>query len=247
MRFLRISTQALFVVLMMTPLAGQQSKDKQLDKSGAKPMPLHRPLTGFTPQDALRHLAQGNRVMLAATRPRHGRPHQPKPLRRPAGAGPHVVAVAQGVGHRRSPSEIFAMRHRDLLLLASPGPCIRNAEVAALEHAVREERLSLLVILVRPRDVALQPPGKGATRARRALWRNVEAAHKLATAAGISVAEAHGLLQAEVVWRLSHYLRAERQSERFRIAIGIVETGTGRVQWVTRWHKVPALLTPSPR
>ena len=111
---------------------------------------------------------------------------------------------------------------------------------------MRDGRLSLLVILVRPQDTALKPPGEHATRARRALWRHIEAAHKLAKAAGISLAQAHGLMQAEVVWRLSPYLREQRQLERFRIAIGIVEIGTGRVQWVTRWHKTPPLLTPRP-
>lgn len=252
MRFHRIPTSALLGLVMLAPLPGQEGQpgkddqdDKKIDKSGARPMPLHRPLTGFTPQDALRHLVQGNRVMLAATRPKHGRPHAPQPLRRPAGAGQHVVAVAQGVGHPRTPGDIFAMRHKDLLLLTSPGPCLRNAEVAALEHAVRNERLSLLAILVRPGDPALQAPDKDASPARLALWRNVEAAHKLAKAGGVSLGEAHGLMQAEVLWRLSPYLRAQRQAERFRIAIGIVETGTGRVQWVTRWHKVPPLLTPS--
>ena len=53
-------------------------------------------------------------------------------------------------------------------------------------------------------------------------------------------------MQAEVVWRLSPYLHQQRQLERFRIAIGIVKAKTGAVHWVTRWHKVPPLLTPSP-
>ncbi len=251
MLFHHIPTSGLLAVTMLVwvctgPLAGQQGNDTQLGKTGARPMPLHRPLTVFTPQDALRHLVRGNRVMLVTTQPVHGRGHQPRPLRRPAGAGRHVAAMVQGIGHRRSPAEIFAMRHWDLLTLASPGPCVRNAEVAALEDAVREGRLSLLVILVRPQDTALEPPDKHATRARRALWRHIEAAHKLAKAAGVSLAEAHGLMQAEVVWRLSPYLHQQRQLERFRIAIGIVKAKTGAVHWVTRWHKVPPLLTPSP-
>jgi hypothetical protein len=246
----------LAIVLLAPPSAGslaaqqgqqgQQGGGTPLNKDGAKPMPLHRPLTVFTPQDALRHLTRGNRLMLAVTRPARGQGRQPQPMRRPAGAGRHVAAVVQGIGYRRSPGEIFATRHWDLLTFSSPGPCIRNAEVAALEEAVQEDRLSLMVILVRPGDTALKPPEEHASPARRALWRHIEAAHKLAKAAGVSLAEAHGLMQAEVVWRLSPYLREQRQRERFRIAVGIVDTGTGGVQWVTRWHKAPPLLTPPP-
>ena len=130
-------------------------------------------------------------------------------------------------------------------MLASPGPCIRSAEVSALEEAVRDHRLSLLVILVRRQDPALRPPDKDCSKARRVFWNHVRTAHRLAAAARISVAEAHGLTQAAVVWRLSPYLRQQRQLQRFRIAVGIVKPKIGAVRWVSRWHQVPPLVAPS--
>ena len=223
------------------------NQEASLGKAGARPMPLHRPLFVFKPQDALRHLARGNRAMLAATQLGPDKNHQPNPLRRPAGAGRYVAAVIQSSGYQRSASEVFASRHRDLLVMASPGPAVRAAEVAAVEHAVREHRLSLLVILVHPKDMALQLPGKEttageSTKAARALWSHVAAAHKLAAAARVGVAEAHGLLQAEIMWRISPYLRVQRQAHRFRIAVGILRPRTGAVHWVTKWQKVPPLV-----
>ena len=225
--------------------AGHNQRNPQLGKAGAKPMPLHRPLLVFTPQDAFRLLARGNRRFLGRKRMAGGQSRRPGPLRRPAGAGRHVAAVVQGIGHRRRAADLFGIAHPDLLELASPGPCIRSAEVSALEDAVREHRLSLLVILVRPQDPALKGPGPNATKARRVLWSHVRTAHRLATAARISLAEAHGLTQAEVVWRLSPYLRQQRKLERFRIAVGIVKPRTGAVRWVNRWHQVPPLVAPS--
>ena len=225
--------------------AGHNQRNPQLGKAGAKPMPLHRPLLVFTPQDAFRLLARGNRRFLDSKRSAGGRSRKPGPLRRPAGAGRHVAAVVQGIGHRHRATDLFGIAHPDLLELASPGPCIRSAEVSALEDAVRDHRLGLLVILVRPQDPALKGPGPNATKARRVLWSHVRTAHRLATAARISLAEAHGLTQAEVLWRLSPYLRQQRRLERFRIAVGIVKPRIGAVRWVNRWHQVPPLVAPS--
>ena len=233
-------------VALTAPATALRQQGRNLDKTGAKPMPLHRPLTVFTPQDAFRHLDRGNRVMLQTTRPVRGRGHQPQPLRRPAGAGRHVAAVVRSISYKRSAAELFATRHSDLLVFASPGPCIRSAEVSALEDAVRDHRLSLLVILVHPLDPALRPPQGHPTKTRQTLWQHVQAAHKLAAAARISLAEAHGLMQADVVWRLSPYLRRQRQLQQFRIAVGIVKPQIGAMHWATRWHQVPPLVTSSP-
>ena len=227
------------------PLPGQSAgQPPRLGKVGAKPMPLHRPLLVFTPQDAFELIARGHRLVLRARRPAGRKGPKPR-LRRPAGSGRHVAAVAQGIGHRHRAADLFAIAPTDLLVLESPGPCMRGAEVSAVEDAVRNHRLSLLLILVRPDDPSLQPPGDAPSKARKVLWSHIRTAHRLAAAARISLAEAHGVTQAEVVWRLSPYLRQQRKAERFRIAVGIVTPKLGAVRWVKRWHQAPPLVAPS--
>lgn len=71
------------------------------------------------------------------------------PPTRPANAGRWVVAVVADAELDVDVDQIFGVARRDILVLASPGPCLRPEELALLEHAVATEHLALCVILVR--------------------------------------------------------------------------------------------------
>ncbi|MCB9869430.1 MAG: hypothetical protein H6836_02960 [Planctomycetes bacterium] len=199
-------------------------------------IPLLRPLTRWSPWHAMRYLRDGNAAVAKA-----GRPLAPRP--RPHGPGRKLAAVALATSSSVSAGELLGVAHRDLLVLSSPGPLLRMAEVAAIERGVEQEQIQLLVILVDKDDPHLARDPRPRTDPARTLQRDLEPAFALAQRDGVSLHVAHGVAQADRVFAQSRLLAARRLEDRFRIAVGIVDAKRLTIDWVTKWDRRWRLVT----
>lgn len=206
---------------LLAPLSGQSERTPAF--------PLLRPPDSVSPWRAFQHLRQGNATRLTAAKRVEPRPH-------PFGPGRFVAAIATPSGLRFGADEIFAARHRDLLVFSSPGPSLRNAEIAALEQTVAQDHLSLLVILVDAADPTLAQLHENGEPADPTQRRLLAAARTLAARREVTIPAAYAMMQADRIWLRSPRL-AELQAEgRFQVALGIIEDKSAGISWVTKWH-----------
>ncbi len=179
-----------------------------------------------------------------------------KPLKRPPHAGTYIAAILTCADSRESTTELFVQNRRDLLLMSSPGPVVRPAEVAMLEQAAEgDAKLSLCVILVHQGCKTLRP-SKADSRATRELAMATSPAQTLASRSGRRIEEAHALYQAQLIYRLSPKLKALHKRGEFQVAIAILEEQSGaraegkRIRWIAPWvTAVPVSVSarPAPR
>ena len=206
---------------LLAPLASQVEK--------APAFPLLRPPDAVSPWQAFQFLRRGNVTRLTATKRVEPRPH-------PFGPGRFIAAAVVPSGLRYGADEIFAARHRDLLVLASPGPSLRSGEIAALEHTVDKDRLSLLVTLVNPTDPRftdeIEDPELGNPTQRRLLT----TARTLAKKRDVTLPVAYAMMQANRIWLRCPGLTKLRDEGRFQVALGIVDDKSVGISWVTKWH-----------
>ncbi len=229
--------------LLATCLTAHSSLQAQGGKHGGKPMANHRLPASITPAEAFHHLRKAHAAALAAAdKSSEKGKTKPQPRRRPSGAGRYVAAIIQSANLPVTPQQIFASRSQDFLLLSSPGPCVRTAEIAALEQAALQHRLSLAVILVDPTDPSLLPIGKDDSPSLRRLKQRSEAARALAAMGKYSVAQAHGLQVSEQIYRASALLRNLRDRGLFRLTVGVMQPAKGRqllgkIKWNAKWNE----------
>jgi hypothetical protein len=207
-------------------------------KDGTHPLPLLRTPSAVSPWQTFQHLRRGNALLIEAGA---GTAVPPQP--RSYGFGDRIAAVVVPAGLRLSAATLFAVRHSDLLVMSSPGSLVRNEEVAMVERAVTGKQVSLLVILVDRDDPLGGDDDPTPTFAGKSLQRPRAAARALAQLDRLTVPAAHGILQADGVWLRSALLEETRLQGRFQIAVGLVSSKTGAIDWVTRWHQRWQLLS----
>lgn len=156
---------------------------------------------------------------------------------RPSGAGRWVAAVVVDAEVDVDPHAILGVPRADLLVLASPGPCVRPEELAALERAVREERLALCVVMVREGETS--PSADADTAAARALRRRLQEARTGAERAGMSAAAWHAILQASVVTSSSDELQRAARAGTFQAALAVLPGKGAGLRWVAPWFDKP--------
>jgi hypothetical protein len=198
-------------------------------KQGRLPPPQHDPHPQLSPDVALRHLRAGYQAMASARS--EGRP-LPEPMVRPAGAGRFVVAVVTCACANVDVPRLFGLRREDVLLLSSPGPVLRAEDLALLERAAADERLSLCVVLTHADCAALQQR-QGPSLAQQALERAIAPARALAAERTLPLPQAQALVQRDALLSGSDPLRALAQDGRFRAVPCSVDARTLELRWHT--------------
>jgi hypothetical protein len=198
---------------------------------------LHRPHLQLAPAEAFANLQRGHAIYL------HVRgPEAPSRVARPPGAGRYVAAVLADSELDHDPAELLGQRRRDLLLLNSPGPCVRSTELARLERAVRHERLTLCVILVAEDSASLRAPATNAPPD--AIHERTAPSRELAARAALPVATAHALATGRLLLSASAELAARHVEGTLRVVGGVVDR-KGNIAWLPDWIE-PATPTPAP-
>lgn len=231
-----------FAALVLAASAVAQSPAPHAEAPAATapakgPMPpVHQPHPELPPLLALEHLRRGNLLYRQALA-RHELPALPPP--RPAGAGRHVAAVIVCADADVDAPYLFSLLPRDTLVLSSPGPSCGAEEVALLERAVANERLSLIVLLTHAGCSSLAA-GPAATAAQQALARRTAAARELAKARDLPLEQAAALCECEALLGASEALRRQVERGKLLLAPATVAPKTGTVDWLlTRAEQMP--------
>ncbi len=190
----------------------------------AQPGERHRPDTRLPPDAAFDHLLA---AAIAATA-------TPKaPLPRPAGAGRRLFVVVCAPEAAKAPHELFAVAAKDLLVLSSPGPCVRLEEIAAIERSATRDEVSLGVVLV-PEPVqaatpALLSPAQTALQRRLAADPRTQAENQIAA-----------------ILALSPVLTDLVAKDRFQLVSAVLRPD-GTLVWWAPWRTDPTRRPPEPR
>lgn len=225
----------LAVVTLCLAVAAQHEQGKPPatapgnQKQGRLPQAVHQPHPQLSPDAALRHLRAGHDALMAARTT--GKP-LPEPMVRPAGAGRFVTAVVMCGCASVDPARLFGLRREDVLVLASPGPVLRAEDLALLERAVAEERLSLCVVMTHGDCLALQTKPEPSPP-QQALERAIAGARALAAERSLPLAQAQALVQRAALLSGSDALRELAQQGRFHAVPCSVDVRTLELRWHT--------------
>lgn len=194
----------------------------------ATPAPVHTVSMQLPPMAVLRHLRAGNaRFRLAVAQQKE----VPPPQERPSGAGRYLAAVVVCADAGVDAASLLGVWPKDVLVLATAGGRLGADEIAVLERAVQQDRLSLCVLLAHADCPCLLPAGKDATPAQQALARKAAASHALARSRNLPLPQAHALLQLEGVLASSDLLQAAVAADTFRVIAATVDAKSGNIVW----------------
>jgi hypothetical protein len=157
------SAFAAFLSLLPAQQTRAGGSDATPSKSPAVPRrepPTHAPLPVLRPLDAWLHIRAGNAAWLSA---RDAGLPAPAP-ERPGGAGRYVCAVFICADADLDVPAVLGLQRRDVLLISTPGPFVSPESIGLLERLVREERLSLVLILTHTSCRTLTAPPRADTR-----------------------------------------------------------------------------------
>lgn len=196
---------------------------------------LHAARPSLSPQDALAHLQHGHTQFLYERQTHRNLPAPP----RPSGGGRHLATVLLDSEIDEDPAALFSQRRRDLLVLSSPGPCARAAELERIERAVRDDRLSLVIVLVAERSPSLAPAAGSDDLRRRTV-----PAQQLAARSQLPLDAAQALTQGRLLLAASELLSQRHTDGSLRIAGGVVTPG-GSIQWLPEWIRPGAEPLPA--
>ena len=194
-------------------------------KRGAATAPTHAPQPELHPLLAWRHVLAGNAAAVAANQ---ARAPLPAPAPRPSGAGRYVCAVLVCADLDLEIAPLLGLQRADVLVLAAPGPFATPEAIAMLERTVRDERLSLVLVLghAHCRALAARADGADDVLARRVAPLAAEAARRREALPKVLVrAQGQQLLAA------SELLRARAAADALRVLPALVEPRTGTLQW----------------
>jgi carbonic anhydrase len=221
------------------PRAGGAA-DAKPTKSAAVPKrepPTHAPLPVLRPLDAWLHIRAANAACLSA---REAGLPAPAP-ERPGGAGRYVCAVFICADADLDIPAVLGLQRRDVLLISTPGPFVSPESIGLLERLVREERLSLVLILTHTSCRTLTAPPRADTRpgveprqdalAQRLESMRAEAKRNEISLGSFSLGRALVLSQREHLLASSDELRARVTADQLRIVPGEVDTNTGAFVW----------------
>jgi hypothetical protein len=233
----RVLTSLCALALLVPVLVAQHETAKppaeprpaQSPKQGHLPPPQHDPQPQLSPDVALRHLRAGYQALASARS--EGRA-QPEPMVRPAGAGRWITAVVTCACANVDVPRLFGLRREDMLLLSSPGPVLRGEDLALLERAAADERLSLCVVLTHADCAALRQRSEPSL-AQQALERAIAPARALAAERSLPLPQAQALVQRDALLSGSDPLRALAQDGRFRAVPCSVDPRTLELRWHT--------------
>ncbi|MEZ5965031.1 MAG: hypothetical protein R3F56_14450 [Planctomycetota bacterium] len=180
--------------------------------------------------------------LLAAAGESHGNAHGAHEVGRrspprPAGAGRWVVAVVVDAEADVEPHEVLGLERQDVLVLASPGPCLRPEELALLEHAVRAEHLALCVLMVRAGGTTVSAEAE--SPAARALRRRLPGPPAGARASADTAAERHAEMQSVLALTASDELQQAAKHGLFRTAVAVLPPRGTQVRFVAPWFERP--------
>ena len=233
-----------FLLVMFGTLAGLACAQHEPAAAHGKspPPPVHQPLPELPPRAALSHLRAGNLLFRQALA-RHEGPQRPPA--RPAGAGRFVAAVVVCADAGVDAPYLFSLEPRDTLLLSTAAAQLGVGEVAQLERAVQQERLSLVVVLAHTDCDSLQP-GPATTPAQRAAAQATAAARALAEQRQLPLAHAAALQSVETLLGSSELLTAQVEAGKLLVAPAAVDPKSGAITWLlTRAQEMPLPPTPA--
>jgi len=235
------SAFAVFLPLLPAQQPRAGGADATPSKSPAVPRrepPTHAPLPVLRPLDAWLHIRAANAAWLSA---RDAGLPAPAP-ERPGGAGRYVCAVFTCADADLDIPAVLGLQRRDVLLISTPGPFVSPESIGLLERLVREERLSLVLILTHtscrtltapPRTADVRPgvePRQDALAQRLESLR-AEAKRNEISLGSFSLGRALVLSQREHLLASSDELRARVTADQLRVVPGEVDTNTGAFTW----------------
>ena len=188
----------------------------------------HAPQPKLPPLVAWLHVQLGNRAFV------HSREacEPPPPLEpRPAGAGRYVCAVLICADADFAVAERLGLLREDVLELRVPGPFVSPETTALLARVVRDERLSLILVLGHDDCRSL---AADAADADDALGRRVRALQRDAARHGESLERLLLLRQSEQLLAASAFLRDQVDADELRVLPGLCRTESGAIVWQHR-------------
>ena len=227
---------AMVLALGLASLPAQQQPSSGPSKSPAEArrptaLPTHAPLPVLRPLDAWLHIRAGNAAWLSARDA--GRP-APAP-ERPGGAGRYVCAVFTCADADLDVAAVLGLHRRDVLLISTPGPFVSPESISLLERLVREERLSLVLILAHTACRTLVPvradARPGAEPRQDALAQRLETVRTEARRSETTLGRALVLSQRAHLLASSDELRRLATADQLRVVPGEVDTNTGAFVW----------------
>ncbi|HEU4418902.1 MAG TPA: hypothetical protein VFT55_08175 [Planctomycetota bacterium] len=204
---------------------------KSADPKRPAAAPTHAPLPVLRPLDAWLHIRAGNAAWLSAREA--GRP-APAP-ERPGGAGRYVCAVFTCADADVDIPAVLGLDRRDVLLISTPGPFVSPEAISLLERLVREERLSLVLVLAHTTCRTLTPARTdvraGAEPRQDALAQRLESLRAEARRSETTLGRALVLSQRAHLIANSDELRARVTADQLRVVPGEVDANTGAFVW----------------
>jgi len=223
----------LFAAMLLASAAhAQHDEGKPRPKTTTKnpPAATHAPQPEFAPLDALQHVKKGNERAAAA---REKREPMPAPAPRPSGAGRHVCAVIVCADCDLDVPALLGLPRQDVLLISAPGPFVTPEITALLERAVKEDRLSLVLMLTHTHCTTLETE-PGVSPQQDALAQRLALARTEAERLRTPLARALLLGQRERMLAASDPLRKAVTDDTLRVMPGQLDTRTGAITWLHR-------------
>jgi hypothetical protein len=163
--------------------------------------------------------------------------HDKSTPRRPTGAGRWVIAVVVDPEADVDPHAVLGVERGDVLVLAAPGLCVRPEELALLEHAQREAKVALCLVMAR--QTATSPAQQADSPAALALRRRLALAEREASRTKQSGNQAQAQLQAEAIVNASEPLRFAAKQGLFRTAVALLPERGATPTLLAPWFDHP--------
>lgn len=157
--------------------------------------------------------------------------------RRPTGAGRWVIAVIVDPEADVDPHAVLGLERGDVLVLAAPGLCVRPEELALLEHAQREAKVALCLVMAR--QTATSSAQQADTPAALALRRRLALAEREASRTKQSGNQAQAQLQADAIVNASEPLRLAAKQGLFRTAVALLPARGTTPTLLAPWFERP--------
>ena len=136
--------------------------------------------------------------------------------------------------------KLFGRDATDLLILSSPGPLLRSAEISLIEHAVSEHQLSLCLVITHETCETL---GRLRVGEREGWIERLQPSTRLAELEGVSLGDAHGVLTARLLLESSAQLGQANKAGKFQVANLLLRRQGKRepleLRWRAAWSRRP--------
>lgn len=195
-------------------------------KRGSQEAPTHAPQPEAPPALVLQWLRDYHAAWAAAAST--GKTPPPAPPR-PAGAGRHVCAVIVCADADVEVAPMLGLDRKDVLVLALPGPFVSPEAVALLEHAVTEERLSLVVVLSHADCTTAELSATEGPR--KTLADRVARMRARAVQVRRAFAQVLARAEAEQVVAASKVMQEAVAADRLRVVAAELEDAVPRITW----------------